>query len=170
MQSQSVKEKITIRKAQITDFESLVNLINALADYEKLQRPDKEAVARLKKDIFDQNPKVNAYIAKIGDRSVGYAITSCLYSSFLALSTLYIEDVFVHPEYRRQGIGKQFLKFLAQIALENNCGRMEWIVLNWNKMAINFYEKIGAKQMKEWLLFRMSREELEKYVKLQVES
>ena len=165
-----VREKIIIRKAQITDFESLINLINALADYEKLQRPDKEAQNRLKKDIFVPNPKIKVYLAELEaihelPVQVGYAITCYLYSSFLALPTLYIEDIFVLPEYRRGGIGKEFLKFLAKVALEEDCGRMEWMVLDWNKLAIDFYEKIGAKKLTGWVPYRLTKEQLEKIVK-----
>lgn len=160
-----IKEKVKVRKVEKKDFNNLLNLIDALADYEKLERPDIEAQNRLRKDIFGAGPKIFVYLGEIEDKIVGYAITCYLYSSFLALPTLYLEDIFVLPEYRSQGIGKALFMHCSKLALENNCGRMEWMVLDWNKLAIDFYEKIGAKQMKEWLPFRMVRNELEEFIR-----
>ena len=160
----TVKQKVEIGKAKESDFNSLFNLICALADYEKLQRPDKEAQERLKHDAFGKTSRIDIWIATINKKYVGYAITFYTYSSFLALQTLYIEDIFVLPEYRSQGIGKALFMHLTKIALENNCGRLEFQVLDWNKSAIDFYEKLGARHMKEWLPFRFTKEELEKII------
>ena len=157
-----VKQKVEIQKAKESDFESLFQLICALADYEKLQRPDGDAKERLKKDAFGKNPKIDVWIAKTNGKPTGYAITFFTYSSFLALPILYIEDILVLPEYRSQGIGKALFMYLAKVALENNCGRLEFQVLDWNKSAIDFYEKLGAKHMKEWLPFRFTKEGLKK--------
>ena len=159
-----VEQKIKIHKAGEKEFDLLINLINALADYEKLQRPDAAAQERLKKDLLGTSPKIDAWLVFVDNKAVGYAITCYLYSSFLALPTLYLEDIFILPDCRRLGIGKEFLKFLAKIALKENCGRMEWMVLDWNKLAIDFYKKIGAKQMKEWLPYRFTKEEIKKFV------
>lgn len=157
-------QKIHIYKAVESDFETLLYLINSLADYEKLQRVDQGAQERLKQDIFGTSPKITAWLAKIDNKSVAYAITFFTYSSFLALPTLYLEDIFVLPEYRSCGIGKALFKHCAKLALENNCGRMEWQVLDWNKLAIDFYKKIDAKHMKEWMPYRFTHEQLEKFV------
>ena len=165
MQTQEVKQKVEIKKANESDFDSLISLINALADYEKLPRPNKDAQSRLKKDAFGENLKFDPWIAYVDEIPAGYAITVFTYSSFLALPTLYIEDIFVLPEYRSQGIGKVLFMHCAKIALEKDCGRMEFQVLDWNKTAIDFYEKLGAKHMKEWLPYRFMREDLEKIVK-----
>ena len=161
----TVKQKVLIKKAKESDFESLINLICALADYEKLKRPNKDAQSRLKNDIFTPNPKIKVYLAEIDNKAIAYAITCYLYSSFLALPTLYIEDIFVLPEYRRLGVGKALFRHLAKVALENNCGRLEFQVLDWNKSAVDFYEKLGAKHLKEWLPFRFTKEDLEKLFK-----
>lgn len=165
MQTQEVKQKVEIKKANESDFDSLISLINALADYEKLPRPNKDAQNRLKKDALGENLKFDPWIAYVDEIPAGYAITLFTYSSFLALPTLYIEDIFVLPEYRSQGIGKALFMHCAKIALEKDCGRMEFQVLDWNKIAIDFYEKLGAKHMKEWLPYRFMREDLEKIVK-----
>ena len=157
-----VSYKIKIRKAQIDDCKSLFSLIDALADYEKLQRPNLQARERLTNDLFGNLPRINAWLTEIDGKAVAYAITLFTYSSFLALPTLYLEDIFVLPEYRSFGVGKELFKHCAKLALEEGCGRMEWQVLDWNKLAIDFYKKIGARQIKEWLPFRFTREELEK--------
>jgi GNAT superfamily N-acetyltransferase len=160
-----VKSKVTIRMANEKDFDDLISLICALADYEKLEKPNKEVQERLRKDLFRSNPKAETLLAFVDDKAVGYAFYFYTYSSFLALPTFYLEDIFVLPEYRSQGIGKILFRHCAKVALENNCGRMEWQVLDWNKIAIDFYKQIRAKQMKEWLPFRMTRNELEEFVK-----
>ncbi len=162
MSTNNTKLEIKIHKAVANDSDSLLNLIDALADFEKLEPPDKEARERLKKDIFGTSPKINVLLAEVENKSVGYAIYFFTYSSFLAKSTLYLEDIFVLPEYRSKGIGKLLFKDCAKVALEMGCGRMEWQVLDWNKPAIDFYLKNGAKHMKEWFPFRFNREDLER--------
>lgn len=157
-------KEITISKVKEADFNELVSLINDLADYEKLDRPDKEAQKRLKEHIFSSKPILDAWLSKVDDKAVGYAITFYTYSSFLALPTLYLEDIFVLPEYRSKGIGKALFNYCAKIALEKGCGRMEWQVLDWNKPAIDFYKKVGAKHMKEWLLYRLTASEIKEFI------
>ena len=155
-------KKITIRKAVKADGEVLCDLIDALADYEKLKRPDEDARKRFINDAFGNNPKITAWLAEINEKAVAYAITLYTYSSFLALPTLYLEDIFVLPEYRSCGVGKSLFMHIVRLAFDEGCGRMEWQVLDWNQLAIDFYEKIGAKQMKEWLTYRLDRESLGK--------
>lgn len=157
-------QKAIISKAKESDFSELISLINSLADYEKLQRPDKEAQQRLKEHIFGPNPLIEAWLSRIDGKAAGYAITLLTYSSFLALPTLYLEDIFVLPEYRSKGIGKELFKHCAKIAFEKGCGRMEWQVLDWNKLAIDFYNKIGANQLKEWLIFRLTSEDIKRFI------
>ena len=151
-----IEQKIKIRKATLADGEALINLINALADYEKLERPNPEACERIKKDAFGLKPKINVWLAEVNEKAVAYAIYVFTYSSFLAKPTLFIEDIFVLPEYRSLGIGKAFLKQLARIALDEGCGRMDWQVLDWNKLAIDFYEKLGATHLKEWYNYKLN--------------
>ena len=152
--------KVTIRRATLTDSETVLELIRGLADYEKLDRPDESACARLIADGFGESPRFEAWLAELDDVAVGYAILFETYSSFLARPTLYLEDLFLHPDVRGRGIGKKFLKTLAQEAVTRGCGRMEWVCLDWNTPSISFYENLGAKQMPEWVSFRLDGVEL----------
>ena len=144
-----------IRRATKKDGKQLLTLVNALADYEKLKRPTRAACARLLRDTFGKRKRIDVFLAFAGKQAVGYAIFFETYSSFLALPTLYLEDIFVLKEFRKQKIGyKLFQRVLAETK-HRRCGRMEWMVLDWNKLALDFYKKLGAQQMKSWLLHRI---------------
>ena len=151
---------ITIREAAPQDADVLLTLIDALADYEKLPRPSREARSRLRRDGFIEPREFRPFIADLDAVPVGYAVILHTYSSFLALPTLYIEDIFVLPEARERGVGATLFRFLARLALDEGCGRMEWMVLDWNHLAIRFYERLGARQLREWLPYRLTRDEL----------
>lgn len=129
-------------------------LVDELAKYEKLPLPTKAAKQRLLNDIFSKKPIINVLLAKADDKYIGYAFYFYSYSSFLAKPTLYLEDIFILEEYRRVGAGKLFFKELNKIAKEKKCGRMEFIVLDWNKSAISFYNKLGIKELEGWKFFR----------------
>jgi GNAT superfamily N-acetyltransferase len=152
---------ISIRPATRGDEDTFLALVDALADYERLARPTPEARERLRRDGFGENPLFRAYLAELDGRAAAYAITFFTYSSFLAKPTLYLEDLFVLPEARRHGVGKALFAFLAREAVERGCGRMEWVVLDWNQLAIDFYEKLGARRLEEWYTYRLTAEELE---------
>lgn len=152
--------RIHIRQATIADSSSMLSLVDALADYEKLQRPNAEAKVRLIADCFGERPRFDALLAEFEGKAVGYAFYFETYSSFLALPTLYLEDLFVLPEYRKQKIGVALFKAVAKRAHERGCGRMEWTVLDWNELAINFYNRLGAKHLNDWQIFRLTRAEL----------
>jgi GNAT superfamily N-acetyltransferase len=152
---------LQIRPASASDADTLLSLINALADYERLERPDPGARARLIRDGFEGPARFRAYIAELNGGAIGYAITYHTYSSFLALPTLYLEDLFILPDARRLGVGRAMFEYLAGEALRQGCGRMEWVVLDWNDPAIDFYEALGAKRLSEWLPYRLTREQLE---------
>lgn len=148
---------LLIRKVRRGDEKVFLSLVNALADYEKLSRPTAAARKRLLMDGFGKNRRFDAYLAFYGPVPVAYAIIFETYSSFLALPTLYLEDIFVSPGYRSMGIGwKLFLTCVKEAKLRG-CGRMEWVVLGWNKTAIRFYRKIGARRLTEWQTFRLDR-------------
>lgn len=132
-----------------------MKLIRELADFEKLTPPDKKAYRRLEKDAFSKNQKIKILLAETEGEVLGYAIYFFTYSSFMARKTLYLEDIFISAEYRNKGIGKLFFEKLLKIAVKQKCGRIEWVVLDWNENAIKFYEKLGAKHLKEWKIFRM---------------
>ncbi len=152
----------TIRRAERADADALLALIVALADFEKLPPPDEDAQARLIADGFGERPRYEAYLA-FGDGSaspIGYAFVFETYSTFLARPTLYLEDLFVLPEYRRQGAGGALLKHLIALAQQRGCGRMEWTCLDWNTNAQAVYEKLGAQVMDQWLLYRLTGDAL----------
>jgi GNAT superfamily N-acetyltransferase len=135
-------------------------LIDALADYEKLARPSRAARARLLADAFGPRQRFEAYLALIDGTPVGYAIVFETYSSFLALPTLYLEDLFVLPAFRKQRIGLALFRACAELARRRGCGRMEWVVLDWNEIAIRFYERLGARHLREWHTYRLTKEQL----------
>jgi GNAT superfamily N-acetyltransferase len=152
--------ELHVRKAARGDAPTLLNLVRALAEYEKLPPPDHEACERLVHDMFSGKPRISALLVEVDGYPAGYAFYFQTYSSFLALPTLYLEDLFVLPEFRKRKAGIALFRTLVQEALELNCGRMEWTVLDWNQLAIDFYKKIGATHMKEWQLFRLTRPEM----------
>jgi GNAT superfamily N-acetyltransferase len=141
-----------IRPYEEKDAKDLIFLIRALAKYEKLTPPSPAAARRL---IADVGRRIRVLMAETDGRPVGYAIYLFTYSSFLARPTLYLEDVFVLPEHRRGGIGGRFFEALLQAARREKCGRMEWVVLDWNTPAHRFYRKLGAKPLDNWVTYRM---------------
>ncbi|HEX6070027.1 MAG TPA: GNAT family N-acetyltransferase [Longimicrobiaceae bacterium] len=151
---------ISIRPADPADAEVLLELVDALADYEKLPRPDRAARERLIRDGFGAQPLFRAYLGEVDGVPVAYAITFHTYSSFLALPTLYLEDLFVLPDARGQGVGGALFRHLVGEALRQGCGRMEWVVLDWNRVAIDFYERHGARRLTEWYTYRLDRERM----------
>ena len=131
-------------------------LVDALADYEKLRRPGRSARVRLIRDGFSKRRRFDPYLVFVRGVPAGYAIVFETYSSFLAKPTLYLEDIFILPEHRGKGAGLKLFRHCVGEARRRKCGRMEWCVLDWNKSAIRFYDRAGAKQMKSWLLYRLA--------------
>src|SRR5436309_14335787 len=153
-------QTVTVRKATKNDASAILSLIDALAEYEKLDPPDEAARQRLIRDIASERPRIEVYLADLERQPVGYAFVFETYSSFLALPTLYLEDLFVLPEYRKRRIGYALFRAMVKEAHRRGCGRMEWAVLDWNQLAIDFYNGIGATHMKQWQLYRLVREEM----------
>lgn len=151
-----------IRLATAADIPSLFRLIKELAEYEKLQQEVTATEEGLKDALFDRAPAAEALIAMAGGKAVGYALFFQNFSTFLGRPGVYLEDLFVLPDYRGRGIGRRLLERVAQIAVSRRCGRLEWAVLDWNKKAIGFYERLGAKAMSEWTIYRISGEALAK--------
>lgn len=151
-----------VRKATPADAESILSLVDALAEYERLAPPDAEAKSRLIRDMFAEPPRLNAYLAELDGKPVGYAFVFETYSSFLALPTLYLEDLFVLPEYRSKKAGYALFAAMVKEAYTRGCGRMEWTVLDWNQLAIDFYKRLGASHMRDWHLYRLVRSDMEK--------
>ena len=155
---------VIIRPATEADGAAWLELVDGLADYERLARPTAEARERLLRDAFGPRPRIQVYLAELYGAAAGYAITFESYSSFLALPTLFLEDLFVLPDARKHGVGRRMFRFLAGEAVRRGCGRMEWVVLDWNQLAIDFYDKLGATHMKEWYLYRLTGEQLREIV------
>ncbi len=151
---------ISIRPLRREDADAFLDLIDALADYEKLTRPDAAARARLVRDAFSARPRFEAFLASIDGEDVGYAIIYETYSSFLALPTLYLEDIFVLPSARGRKAGLALFLHVAGLARERSCGRMDWTVLDWNTLAQDFYRQLGAGYLEEWQLFRLDADAL----------
>lgn len=146
--------KPKIRKARKNDFDKIFNLIKELAYFEKLQPPSSAAKKRLYNNAFGKKPLYYILVSEAGDEITGYAFYFFTYSSFLARKTLYLEDIFVTQSARSKGIGQAFFKELLNTAKKEKCGRMEWCVLDWNKNAIKFYNKLGAKPLGDWIYYR----------------
>lgn len=144
-----------VRKAVASDAATITALVDALADYEKLAKPSSEARTRLTNDLFGPKPRIECFLAFLDGYPVGYAIILETYSSFLALPTLYLEDLFVLEEYRQRRVGRALFDSIVEEAKKRGCGRMEWTVLDWNQLAIDFYRRSGAKYMAEWQLYRI---------------
>jgi GNAT superfamily N-acetyltransferase len=147
-------EMLNLRSATAKDAHTLFLLILALAEYEHLSSEVTGSVENLEQHLFSQPPLARAMLAEIDQQPIGFALYFYNYSTFRTQPGIYLEDLFVLPAYRRQGVGTALLKALAQIALEGGCGRMEWSVLDWNRPAIAFYEKMGATVLPDWRICR----------------
>lgn len=156
-------QAVTVRRAIEADIPTIHGFIRALAEYEKLAHQFVATEDDLRETLFGARPYAEALIARIEDVPVGQAIFFHNYSTFLAKQGMYIEDIFVLPEYRGRGAGKALLQAVATIARQRKCGRLEWSVLDWNKPAIEFYQRCGADVMPDWRICRMSADQLEKF-------
>ena len=151
---------VVIRQAELSDVPVIADLIRGLARFEKLEDEVSMTEELLAKNLFGKRRYAEALIAGDGGSPVGFALFFHNFSTFLARPGIYLEDLFVVPEQRGQGIGRALLQRLAQIALERDCGRLEWAVLDWNRDAIGFYERLGAKPNSEWTVYRLTGEAL----------
>lgn len=147
-----------IRSAQVEDVSTIFGLIQALAEYEKLSHAVTGHEAALKEHLFGDRPCIEAVLADSEGKSVGFALFFTNYSTFLTKPGIYLEDLFVLPEYRGMGIGKALLSHLAGLALERDCGRLEWSVLDWNEPAIGFYQRMGATILPDWRICRVTED------------
>ncbi|MGK6314847.1 N-acetyltransferase family protein [Neorhizobium sp. DT-125] len=154
---------LTIREAIRDDAATLLGFIRELAIYEKAEHEVAATVETIEASIFGRNSVTQALICERDGEPVGMAIWFFSYSTWQAKNGLYLEDLYVTPTARGLGAGKAMLKRLAEIALENGCGRFEWSVLDWNEPAIHVYEAIGAEPMSEWIRYRLSGEALKNF-------
>lgn len=151
---------LRLRPAELEDVPTLFNLIQALAEYEKLTHAVTGNVEALREHLFGSRPYVEAIIAEYNGETAGFALFFPNYSTFLTQPGIYLEDLFVLPEYRRKGIGKEILGYLANLALQRGYGRLEWSVLDWNSDAIAFYEQMGAEVLPDWRICRVTGDTL----------
>ena len=149
---------VDVRRAAPADVPTILELIRGIAEYERLAHQVEATEALLHRHGFGERPFFECLLAERDGRALGFALYFFTFSTFTARPTLYLEDLFVRPEHRGEGLGRRLLVELARIAVARECGRMEWSVLDWNP-ARDFYFKLGAKAMDEWTVFRMTPEE-----------
>lgn len=152
-----------IRAATPLDVPSILGLIQELAEYEKLRDSCISTESLVHEALFGSNPSAKSVVVEISGEVIGFALYFTNFSTFLGRTGMYLEDVYVKPEYRNRGIGKQILKKLATICLERGYGRFEWSVLDWNEPSIKFYKSLGAVAMDEWTVYRLSGEALRSF-------
>jgi GNAT superfamily N-acetyltransferase len=153
---------LSITAACKADVPLILSLINELADYERLRHEAVATEASLNDALFGSNPGAEAVIARMDGDPAGFALFFHNFSTFLGRRGLYLEDLFVRPAFRGRAIGKSLLSYLAALAVERGCGRFEWQVLDWNRPARDFYERLGAKANSAWIGYRMTGEELQR--------
>jgi len=151
---------IEILPAEPADVPLLLALITELAEYEKLRHEVVATEAAVNLALFGPRPSAEAIIARLGGEPAGFALYFHNFSTFLGKRGLYLEDLFVRPTYRGRAIGKALLKYLAGLALQRDCGRFEWAVLDWNRPARDFYEALGAQAKSDWIIHRISGDAL----------
>ncbi|HLP90913.1 MAG TPA: GNAT family N-acetyltransferase [Nostocaceae cyanobacterium] len=149
-------QNLIIRPAEPDDCQSLFTLIQGLAEYEKLSHAVTGNPQTLKEHLFGSPKYAEAILAELDQQAVGFALFFHNYSTFLTKPGIYLEDLFVLPEFRRQGIGTALLTKLAKIAVERDCGRLEWSVLDWNVSAQTFYRNMGATILEDWRICRVT--------------
>lgn len=154
-----MNSKLSFRKAEREDIPLILQFIKELAEYEKMSDEVVADEATLDTWIFEKQ-KAEVIFALEDGKEVGFALFFHNFSTFLGKAGIYLEDLYVKPEYRKKGYGKAILKKLAQIATERGCGRLEWWCLDWNKPIIDFYLSMGAKPMSDWTVYRVSGESL----------
>ena len=145
----------TIRPACESDMRDLMKMIRELAQFETLEHELEATETSLRDWLFGAHPAAAALIATVDGVRVGYAIYFHTFSSFAGRPGIFLEDIYVRPQFRRRGLGRALLKAVGGIGLERNCGRFEWIALRWNESALKFYENLGARVLNDWVMLRM---------------
>ncbi len=154
---------LTIRPAVRTDAEQILAFITELAEYERARHEVVATLADIEHSLFDEGSTVRSLMCERDGRAVGFAVYFYSYSTWLGRNGIYLEDLYVTPEQRGDGAGRQLLRHIAREAVANNCGRLEWSVLDWNEPAIHFYESIGASAQSEWVRYRMEGDTLRRF-------
>lgn len=152
-------EKFTIRQAVREDVPVIMQLIRAIAEYEKMSDCVTATEEIVEASMFDRK-EAHCVLAEYDGKPIGFALYFYNFSTFVGKAGLYLEDLFVYPEYRGRGYGKKLLKYLAKLAVDQGCERYEWICLDWNKPSIDFYKSMGAVPLDEWTVYRLSGDAL----------
>ena len=153
---------IRIKPATPADAPIILQLIRELAEFERLLHEVQATEEQLREQLFGARPSAEVVIARIDDEVAGFALFFHNFSTFLAKPGIYLEDLYVRQKFRGQGCGEALLRYLARTALERGCGRLEWSVLDWNVRAIDFYKSLGAVQMDQWTVHRVTGDALVK--------
>jgi GNAT superfamily N-acetyltransferase len=162
----TASNSLSITAACPADVPLILALISELAEYEKLSHEAIASEVSLQESLFGAKPAAEAVIARLDGEPAGFALFFHNFSTFLGRRGLYLEDLFVRPDFRGRAIGKSLLIYLAALAVERGCGRFEWQVLDWNKSARDFYERLGAKANPAWINYRLSGEALKRLAAL----
>lgn len=158
-----MNQDLSFRKATIEDSKLILHFIKEIATYEKMQSDVKNTEEEIKEKLFNKHYADVIFLMK-DNKEIGYALYFFTYSTFTGKPSLYLEDLFIYPEYRKNGYGKKTFKHLIKIALDNDCERMEWCCLNWNKPSIEFYLNLKATPMKEWTTYRLTSDNMKEII------
>ena len=158
-----MKAETRIVEASAADVPVILELIRALAEYEKLSDQVTATEEKLRATLFGPHPAAEVLLGYVGEECAAFALFFQNYSTFLARPGIFLEDVFVKPDFRGRGMGRALLTHVGKIAKDRGCGRFEWEVLDWNSPAIGFYKSLGAVPMDEWTKYRIAGEALEKF-------
>lgn len=153
---------LTIRAARPEDAALVFEFIRGIAEYEKLTHELVATEQDIRAALSGDQPRVEVLLADWAGQPAAFALFFHNFSTFVGRRGLYLEDLYVKPEFRAKGIGKRLLLELVRLARDRKCGRMEWVALDWNQPAIDFYDKLGAKQLNEWIMFRLSENQIQK--------
>jgi GNAT superfamily N-acetyltransferase len=153
--------ELEIRPAAERDVPLILSLIRELAEYERLSHEVVATEGTLADSLFGKRPAAEVLLGYAGDDPAGFALFFHSFSTFLGRPGIYLEDLYVRPEFRGAGVGRAFLRHLARLAKDRGCGRLEWWVLDWNEPAIRFYEALGAIPMADWTVYRIAGEALD---------
>jgi len=153
---------ITVAPVTPAEVFKLLELIRELARFERLENEVEATTELLHQALFGPQPAAGALLARCDGEVAGYAIYFFTFSSFVGRAGIWLEDVYVRPQFRRRGLGRRLIDAVARIGVERGCGRFEWLALNWNEGALEFYRGLGARAMNEWVLLRIGRDGLER--------
>ena len=154
--------KITIAPVTPEEVPVLLELIRELARFEKLEHEVEATTELFQQALFGARPTAGALLARCDGEVAAYAIYFFTFSTFVGRAGIWLEDLYVRPPFRKRGLGRRLIDAVAQVGVERDCGRFEWMALNWNHVALDFYRKLGAKAMDEWVLLRLNRTALQK--------